>query len=91
VPDVQALLARAQFGIEQVATAGRSFDQLDLLLYYVWRHLLGREGHPFESVRRNADREWTRNDGWNSVLVVALAHGKDVEEGLPSRQSHRKS
>jgi SAM-dependent methyltransferase len=69
--ELKALVGRAQFAIERMTVVGRAFDQLDLLLYYAWRHLLGRERHPFDWVRGRADREWRANRGWNSLLVVA--------------------
>jgi SAM-dependent methyltransferase len=69
--ELMALMARAQFANERVTVVGRAFDQLDLILYYAWRHFLGQEQHPFESVRRRADREWAADKGWNSLLVVA--------------------
>lgn len=65
------LLARAGFVIERASVAGRLFDQLDVLLYYGWRHVLRRERHPFRRVRRLADGEWRRGAGWNTLLVVA--------------------
>jgi SAM-dependent methyltransferase len=69
--ELRVFLEQAGFFIESEKTCGRTFDQLDLLLYYVWRHIRGQERHPFESVRRRADREWQEDRGWNSVLVVA--------------------
>ena len=53
--------------------SGAAFDLLDLLLYYLWRHALRRERHPFGLIRQLADGEWERDDGRNSILVIARA------------------
>lgn len=66
-----ALLMETGFVVERTAVARRLFDQLDVLLYYAWRHLFRRERHPFGFVRRLADHEWQRGGGWNTLLIVA--------------------
>ena len=71
--EVTKVLSQTGFVIDRERICGRAFDLLDLLLYYAWRHLRGRERHPFDSVRRRADREWQEDQGWNSLLVLAHA------------------
>lgn len=66
-----SLVVDAGFGIDRVAIRGRLFDQMDVLSYYAWRELFGREGHPFRWIRARADQEWSDPHGWNSILVVA--------------------
>jgi SAM-dependent methyltransferase len=69
--ELRGFLRETGFVVERESICGRVYDLLDLLLYYASRHLRGRECHPFESVRRRADREWQEDDGWNSLLVIA--------------------
>jgi ubiquinone/menaquinone biosynthesis C-methylase UbiE len=71
--ELRKVLEQSGFLVERERICGRAFDLLDLLLYYTWRHLRGRERHPFKLVRRRADREWQEDEGWNSLLVVARA------------------
>jgi SAM-dependent methyltransferase len=66
-------LLNGSFIIEDQWISGGLFDQVELLVYYVSRHLFRRERHPFDSLRRLADREWSRRDGWNTVVIVARA------------------
>jgi SAM-dependent methyltransferase len=69
--EITALVREANFEVTSLQLAGGMFCQLDLMLYYTWRHLLGRERHPFDSVRRRADSEWQRDDGSNGQFLVA--------------------
>lgn len=69
--EVVRLVERAGFELRDVWTAGALFDQLDLLLYYVWRHTVGRERHPLHRVRLRADEEWRHRRGNNTILLVA--------------------
>lgn len=68
--DVRTLLTRSGFDVLHLRTAGATFDQLDLLLYYAARHLLRREWHS-EFVCKRAEAEWRRSRGRNTILVVA--------------------
>jgi SAM-dependent methyltransferase len=69
--EITALVREASFEVTSLQVAGGAFDQLDLILYYLWRHLFGRERHPFDFVRRRADSEWQGDDGRNGLLLVA--------------------
>ena len=69
--DLERMITRAGFVIDQFATGGGTFDQVELLLYYAFRHLLGRDRQPIGLVRRLADREWDNHVGSNTQFVVA--------------------
>jgi 2-polyprenyl-3-methyl-5-hydroxy-6-metoxy-1,4-benzoquinol methylase len=80
---VTKMVRQAGFEVKSLQLAGGIFDQLDLLFYYTWRHLFGRERHPFEIVRRRADGEWQRL-GHNELLVVATPGLTQPSLGSPA-------
>jgi SAM-dependent methyltransferase len=69
--NVTTFLSRAGFIVNDVVVRGGAFVQLDMLLYYASRHLLRRERHPVDWIRRRADQEWERPGGSNTIFVVA--------------------
>jgi ubiquinone/menaquinone biosynthesis C-methylase UbiE len=71
IEQVESLVADAHLRIETLSVAGAGFDLADVMLYYTWRHLFARERHPFDWIRRQAEREWRRSGGRNELLVVA--------------------
>jgi SAM-dependent methyltransferase len=69
---VASLLEDAGLAVERLELAGGTSDTLDLLLYYVSRHLLRRERHPFSGVRARADAEFEPGrPGRNYVVALA--------------------
>jgi 2-polyprenyl-3-methyl-5-hydroxy-6-metoxy-1,4-benzoquinol methylase len=76
--DIRQFCRVARFDVAKLEIKGRAFDQIDLLLYYLHRHVLRKERHPFATIRRRADREWDDGDGWNTIFVVATPTGRDV-------------
>lgn len=69
---VAALLEGAGLAVERLELAGGAADTLDLLLYYISRHILRRERHPFSGVRARADAEFEPGrPGRNYVVALA--------------------
>jgi SAM-dependent methyltransferase len=71
IADVQSFFDASGFESPRVVLRGGTFDQLDLLLYYFWRHIVRREQHPFRRIRLRAEREWDAGNGRNTIVVTA--------------------
>ena len=68
---IASFASDAGLRVDRLELAGGAADTLDLLLYYLSRHLLRRERHPFDRLRRRADREFQERAGRNYVVAVA--------------------